>query len=261
MTQAASDQTSATARVKRFWETAPCGAKHASSSEGSREYFAEVQQRRYELEPFIPLYARFDQSTDQRVLEIGVGLGTDFVQFVRAGARATGVDITEHSVRLVRERLKLEGLDAEVLVADAERLPFTDGQFDVVYSWGVLHHTADPDAAIRCALRMLRPGGRLCVMLYARHSWVAFGLWTRYALLRGRPWRTLADVVARHMESDGTQAYTPQELRKRFGQLEHLSIEHVGTPYDRRVAGRVATITGNQLGWFLVVTGRAPATG
>jgi SAM-dependent methyltransferase len=249
------------ARVKEFWETLPCGAKHASSPEGTREFFDEVERRRYELEPFIPRYARFEERAGKRVLEIGVGLGTDFVRFVRAGAQATGVDLTEHGVRLVRERLAIEGLIAEVLVADAERLPFPDAQFDLVFSWGVLHHTPDPDAAMTMALRMLRPRAELCVMVYARHSWVAFGLWARYALLRGRPWRTLAAVVADHMESNGTRAYTRRELRERFSQLEDLSIEHVGTPYDRRVAGRLAALTGTRLGWFLVVTGRARAAG
>jgi ubiquinone/menaquinone biosynthesis C-methylase UbiE len=259
MTSGAPAQREALNQVKAFWEARPCGAKHASSPEGTLEFFAEVEQRRYQLEPFIRRYAQFEQTGGERVLEIGVGMGTDFVQFVRAGANATGVDLTEHGVRLVRERLTLEGLDGEVLVADAERLPFADGGFHVVYSWGVLHHTTDPDAAIRSALRMLRPGGRLCVMVYARHSWVAFGLWARYALLRGRPWRTLAAVVSGHMESAGTRAYTPRELRERFGRLEDLSIQHVGTPYDRRLAGKVAAITGGRLGWFLVVTGRAPA--
>src|SRR2546425_890045 len=82
----------------------------------------------------------------------------------------------------------------------AARLPFDDGTFDRVYSWGVLHHTPDTARAVREAVRVLAPGGRLCVMLYARHSWVAYGLWVKHALLTGRPSRSLADVLARHME-------------------------------------------------------------
>lgn len=245
--------------VKQFWEAGPCGAGHAQAEEGTPEFFAQVAAERDRLEPFIPRYAEFASATGKELLEIGVGLGSDFIRFLRAGAKGTGVDLTEHSIELVRRRLDLEGLDAALRAADAERLPFPDASFDVVYSWGVLHHTPDSDRAIREAVRVLRPGGRLCVMLYARRSWVAFGLWGRYALLRGRPWRSLSDVVANHMESVGTRAYTPAELRQRFGALEDLRVEHVGTPYDRRVAGPLAAATGGRLGWFLVVRGRKQA--
>ena len=247
------------AEVREFWEAGPCGAKHADSPEGTAEFYAEVERKRNELEPFIPGYADFASTADKDVLEIGVGVGTDFIRFARAGARVTGVDLTEHSVVLVRGRLVLEGFDGDVRVADAEALPFENDTFDVVYSWGVLHHTPRPERAMGEALRVLKPGGRLCVMVYARFSWVAFGLWGRYALLRGRPWRSLASVVADHMESTGTRAYTKRELLKVFDSLQGLSLEKVGTPYDRRVAGPLATLSGRTLGWFLVVRGTKSA--
>jgi SAM-dependent methyltransferase len=247
--------------VRTFWEEGPCGAEHGVAEEGTPEFFAQVAATRDALEPFIGQYAEFESSRGKRVLEIGVGVGSDFIRFVRAGALATGVDLTEHSIELVRRRLELEGLTADLRQADAERLPFPDGSFDVVYSWGVLHHTPDSDRAIAEAQRVVAPGGRLCVMLYARHSWLAFGLWARHALLKGRPWRTLHDVIGSHMESIGTRAYTRAELTERFRGLEDLRVEHVGTPYDRKVAGPLAAATGARLGWFLVVRGRAPQTG
>jgi len=240
-------------RVQSFWDRKPCGSAHATAPEGTLDYFRQVERKRYHLEPFIEEYADFESTRGKRVLEIGVGLGTDFVRFARAGAEVFGVDLTERSVSLVRDRLALEGLDGDVQVGDAESLPFEDGTFDVVYSWGVLHHTPDPAQAIREAVRMVRPGGRLCVMLYARRSWVAFGLWARYALLRGRPGRSLSWAVANHMESAGTRAYLPSEIPELFGRLPGLRVEHVGTPYDRRVAGPLASLTGRRLGWFLVI--------
>jgi SAM-dependent methyltransferase len=247
-------------RVRGFWEAKPCGSAHAAAAPGTREFFHEVERKRGELEPFIGRYARFEDTAGRELLEIGVGLGTDFIRFVRAGANATGVDLTEAAVELVRRRVALEGLHAEVRTADAERLPFASESFDVVYSWGVLHHTPDTERAVAEAQRVLRPGGRLCVMLYGRRSWVAFGLWARYGLLRGRPWRTLSDVVANHMESDGTKAYTRRELEAMFGRLRDLRIEHVGTPYDARVAGPLARWTGRRLGWFVVISGtRTPS--
>lgn len=258
MTSAASEQKE---QVQSFWEAAPCGSKHSTAPAGSREFFAEVERKRYELEPFIPEYAQFEATAGQSVLEVGVGLGTDFVRFARAGARVTGVDLTERAIELVRERLQVEGFEGDLMTADAEALPFADGSFDVVYSWGVLHHTPRCEEAIREVLRVVKPGGRVCVMLYARHSWVAFALWVRYALLRGRPGLSLADVVADHMESTGTRAFTRAELRSRFGELSDLQVDHVGTPYDRRVAGPLVRLTGRWLGWFLVVRGRAPTSG
>ena len=253
-----SETDTAKADVRDFWEAVPCGAKHATAQEGSPEYFGQVEARRDELEPFIADHADFAGAAGKRVLEIGVGLGTDFVRFGRGGAVLTGVDLTEHAVALVRRRLEMEGLAGEVRVADAEDLPFEDGSFDIVYSWGVLHHTPHPDRAMAEATRVLRPGGRLCVMVYSRWSWVALGLWARYALLRGRPHHGLARVVSSHMESAGTRAYTMRELRRRFSDLEDLRLEKVATPYDRRVAGPLARPTGRLLGWFLVVHGRRP---
>ena len=104
-----------------------------------------------------------------------------------AGAEATGVDLTEAAVEAVRERLALEGLEAELRVADAESLPFGDGEFDLVYSWGVIHHTPDTERALAEVRRVLRPGGEARIMLYSRRSWVALGVWLRYGVLRGRP--------------------------------------------------------------------------
>jgi SAM-dependent methyltransferase len=244
-------------RIQQFWDESPCGSKHASAPEGSRAFFEEVERRRYELEPFIPMYADFEGARGETVLEVGVGLGTDLARFARAGAFVTGVDFSERSVELVRRRLALEGLSGVVRIADAEALPFPNATFDRVYSWGVLHHTPDTGRAARELIRVLRPTGRLCVMLYGRRSWVAFGLWTRHALLAGKPLRSLTDVIANHMESEGTKAFTSRAVRAMFGDLCELEVTHVVTPYDRRVAGPLVSVTGGRLGWFLVVRGRA----
>jgi SAM-dependent methyltransferase len=242
--------------IQNYWERRPCGSKHASAPEGEPEYFTQVEKRRYELEPFIPTYADFEGSRGKRVLEIGVGLGTDFMRFARAGARITGVDLTQHSIDLVARRLELERLDGRVVLADAEALPFESDSFDRVYSWGVLMVTPDTPQAVREAVRVLRPGGELCAMVYARRSWVAFGLWARYGLLVGKPWRSLTDVIANHMESPGMKGYTETEVRALFSGLSHLRVERVGTPYDRKVAGPLVSLTRSKLGWFMVVRGR-----
>jgi SAM-dependent methyltransferase len=241
--------------VRGFWERTPCGSWDATAPEGSPEYFEQIERRRYELEPFIPDYADFASTRGRRVLEIGVGLGTDHVQFARAGANLAGVDLTDKGVELVARRLEQEGLGSDLRVADAERLPFEDGAFDVVYSWGVLHHTPDTAGSVREAIRVLRPGGRLCVMLYARHAWVSYGLWVRHGPLSRRPFRPLSDVLHHHMESLGTQGFTKREIRRMFGDVEDLDVRKVCTPYDAEYAGGLARLTGRWLGFFVVIRG------
>jgi SAM-dependent methyltransferase len=248
------------AEVREYWEAIPCGSKHASAPEGTSEYFAEVERARYELEPFIHRFADFEGSRGLHLLEIGVGLGTDFIQAVRAGAIATGIDLTERAIALTRRRLELEGLEADLQRADAEHLPFPDSCFDRVYSWGVLMVTPNTSQAIREALRVLRPGGSLCAMIYSRHSWLAYGLWLRYALLVGRPWRGVDEVIGNHIESKGMKAYTPSQLTDLFSGLDELQIDKVATPYDRRVGGPLVRLSGNRLGWFTVVRGRKRVT-
>jgi SAM-dependent methyltransferase len=232
-------------QVRTFWEQEACG-----------ERYGDDQDRiRYELEPEILAFADFPSGAGKRVLEIGVGMGADFMRWARAGATATGVDLTERAVELTRARLQSEGLDADLRVADAEDLPFPDDSFDIVYSWGVLHHTPDPARALAEGARVLAQGGELRVMLYHRWSWVALAAWVRFCLFRGRPLSTLRDAVGQ-VESPGTQAFRPREVQELLPSLTGVTATPSLTRWDRRVAPGVAAALGNRFGWFLLVRGR-----
>lgn len=249
----------------RFWDAAPCGTRAIEAAAGSPAFFSRIEQERLEREPFIERFARFDRQRGLRVLEVGIGAATDFARFARAGARLTGIDFTESAVRLARRRLALESLRAEVLRADAETLPMADASFDCVYSWGVIHHTGDTQRAADEIVRVTRAGGRVCVMIYHRLSLVALQCWIVHALLRGRPWRTLREVIAHHIESPGTRAYSIREARQMFATLANVTVTPVVTPYDARIArGRylpawLRRLIPRRLGWFLVVEGRKAA--
>ncbi len=158
-------------RVREFWQAHPCGSKFSDAAAGTREFFDRVERHRYEKEWHIPLAADFASAKGLRVLEIGCGVGTDGLQFTRAGAIYTGVDLTEAAIDLARQNFESAGLRGECRVADAESLDFADETFDVVYSHGVLHHTPDIEAALREVHRVLKPGGRAIVMLYHRGSY------------------------------------------------------------------------------------------
>ena len=102
--------------MRDFWEEEPCGLSMLARPKAPG-ILRRGRSTRAELDPYIARFADFAGAREKRLLEIGVGLGTDFIRFVRAGAIATGVDLTEHAVQLVRRRLELEGLQGEVVVA------------------------------------------------------------------------------------------------------------------------------------------------
>jgi SAM-dependent methyltransferase len=203
------------AQVRDFWEEAACG-ETLFLSDADMEGFEREARIRYEIEPYIPSFADFPSARGRDVLEIGVGLGADHVEFARNGARLTGIDLTERAIALTRQRMAVLGLSSDLRVGDAENLPFADNSFDWVYSWGVIHHSPDTPKAAREILRVLRPGGRFAVMIYQRKSIIGYMLWLRYALLRGRPLTSLDTLYAKYLESPGTKTYSLAEAAALF---------------------------------------------
>ena len=201
------------ARVKTHWENEPCESRYGSS-DARREYFDEIAQTRYQLQPYIPTFAGFDKARGLCILEIGVGAGADFHNWIKNGGQATGIDMTEAAIALTTERLELNHVDTatyRLMVADAENLPFESEQFDLVYAFGVLHHTPDTETAFREVHRVLKPGGMLRAMVYHVPSWVGWMLWVAHGLLKAKPFRSPRQVIYEHLESPGTKAYTVRE--------------------------------------------------
>jgi ubiquinone/menaquinone biosynthesis C-methylase UbiE len=202
------------AEVREFWDVASCGEVYAKGL-SDEERFAQHAEARYRLEPYIRDFARFNEGSGQDVLEIGVGMGADHLEWARGGPRRlAGVDLTPRAVAWTSQRLATYGFTSELSEADAEHLPFPDDSFGIVYSWGVLHHSPDTPQAFREAHRVLRPGGVFRSMIYHRPSVVGLMLWARYGLAAGHPARSLTDIYAHHLESPGTKGYTLTEARR-----------------------------------------------
>lgn len=253
-----------TERVQEYWETRPCGADEDPFAEGSLEYFRWIAETRYRREPFIEKYARFGEWKGRDVLEVGIGAGTDAERFAQAGARLTGIDLTEHGVRLAQRRFELAGLHGRLERADAERLPFPDDSFDFVYSWGVIHHSPNTPAAAREMVRVCRPGGEVCCMVYNRRSLYALQGKIVYGWLRGRPGRSLDEIAAEHFESPGTHLFEEGQLRALFSNLIHVRVSHEVTPYDARLGRRLflpallRDAIPRRFGYFMILEGVRP---
>lgn len=224
------------ASVCDFWNRASCGEEQLLPSQDRGGYEAQRAER-YRLEPYIPGFAGFEGCHGMRTLEIGVGLGADHQSFAEGGADLWGIDLTRRAVDHTTRRLELFGLQSRLAVGDAERLPFPDDAFDLVYSWGVLHHSPDTPQAFREVLRVLKPGGAARIMIYSKWSLVGMMLWARYGLLRGRPFTTMAEIYATRLESPGTKAYTVAEARDLCAGFRDVRIRTVLTHGDLLSSG------------------------
>ena len=200
--------------VARYWNQASCGTDHIQEEKFSKEYFEKIEAHRYAVEPEIFSFAQFTRFAGAKVLEVGIGAGTDFLQWTRAGALTYGIDLTEEALENVRHRLEIYGLKAqEIRVADAENLPFADNSFDLVYSWGVIHHSPNTKKCLEEIIRVVKPGGSVKIMIYNRRSLVVFYRYLKTALFKGKPFRSFSDVLFYDMESLGTKGYTMKEAR------------------------------------------------
>jgi ubiquinone/menaquinone biosynthesis C-methylase UbiE len=200
--------------VKRFWNGESCGERYAVG-DSDYEKFAAEETNRYQLEPYIKKFADFRQFNNKDVLEIGVGFGSDHSQIARFNPKSlTGVDLTERAIENTKVRFKTLGLSSSLKTDNAENLSFEKNTFDAIYSWGVLHHSPDTAKCFDEVHRVLKPGGLAKIMIYHKHSPTGWMLWTKYALLKGKPWKGLASIYAQHLESPGTQAYTRKETQK-----------------------------------------------
>ena len=263
-------------QVSEFWSRASCGEELYLVGEEADRYRRQSMER-YRLEPYIRDFMEPHRWAGKKALEIGVGLGADHQLLAEAGAILSGVDLTERAVEHTRERFRIFNLTSNLQQADAENLPFPDASFDLVYSWGVIHHTPDTPKAAREIIRVLKPGGTFKVMIYNKWSLVGAMLWLRYALLSGKPWRTMADIYSNYLESPGTKAYTPAGSAVLFPDTNDLKPRVVLTHGDlleggagQRHSGLLISVAraiwprwlfrrfGRDLGLFLLIEGQKP---
>jgi len=244
-----------------------------SSEPGSPEYLAEVEGRflrecwfaQSEGEQAFSGLIDFASLADKDVLEIGCGTGVHTRLLAESGARVTAIDLTPTAVELTRRRLELHGLAADVREADAERLPFEDASFDFVWSWGVIHHSADTSAIVRQVARVLRPGGRFSFMVYHRSS---ITYWIQYQLIRGELRESPAALANRLSDGVLARHFTRRELEAllvpAFDEVELRVMGQIGEaiPLPRRPRARIARLVPvsfqrtllRRWGWFMFAT-------
>lgn len=153
-------------------------------------------------------------------MEIGCGIGTDTINFARHGAEVTAIDLSEKSLEIAQKRAEVYGLQDRIrfIHANAEELSrFVPVEpYDLIYSFGVLHHTPDPLRAYRELRQYCHSDTLLKVMVYHRYAWKVLWIILKYG--RGQFWRA-KELIARYSEAQEGSPVTYTYTRKEISQL------------------------------------------
>lgn len=259
-------------QTQEQWNKDPAGSHYVKdAAPHTLEWFLEVERYRYDdYAPWMKETMEFDRHGGKQVLEIGGGIGTDLAQFAQGGSIVTDVDLSAGHLALAQENFRLRGLNGRFIHHDAERLPFDDASFDVVYSNGVIHHTPNTAQVVDEIHRVLRPGGKAIIMVYAEnslHYWrelvgkigVGHGLLGDYSM---------GEIMSRSVElSPNSRArplvkvYTPRRARNLFDKFTRVSIvqrQLTAPELPRQLSWIPLPVAGRLWGWNLVVKAVKP---
>jgi ubiquinone/menaquinone biosynthesis C-methylase UbiE len=264
-------------QVKQFWNTRPCNIRHSNKPIGTMAYFSEIEKKKYQVEPHILRFAEFERWKGKSVLEIGCGIGTDTMNFARNGARVTAVDLSDVSLSLAIKRAELLGYGSQITFFQANGESLSDTvpiqNYDLVYSFGVIHHTPNPSRVMAEVKKYMGPESELRIMLYSKFSYKLFWL-----MHETGDWKLehAEKILTEYSEAQTgcpvTHTYAFDEIRELLAGFEILQMEkdHIFTwniesykrheykkdPAWANVSERYLQQMAKELGWHTLVQAR-----
>jgi ubiquinone/menaquinone biosynthesis C-methylase UbiE len=238
--------------VRDFWESHVNNEYYTDAEQASEAYFRDIEERRYRWHYHLRELFESLAGSRGRLLEIGSGIGVDSIQLARCGFDVTAIDLTESALGVARAYAAQRGAKIDFRLGNAESLEFDDDSFDVVYSFGVLHHTPDIARAVAEVRRVLRPGGTAHVMLYHRYSLVNLV----HRLFR-LPYESPRD---RKDHCPVVYTFSKRDVKQLFGEFSKVSVA-AAYPFTYGF-GRAAAalplgvrrLLGRAFGWHLMIT-------
>ena len=247
-------------KIKSYWNDRPCNIKHSNKEFGTIEYFNEVEKKKYLVEPHIPIFADFKKWKGKKVLEIGCGIGTDSVNFGRHGADYYGIELSDKSLEITKKRFEVFNLKGKFYnINSEENLDFLGLEsFDLIYSFGVIHHSPNPDKIIENAYKLLKDTGTLKIMVYAENSWKKIMIdsdYDQYEAQNNCPLAyTYTNQQVKHLLQNFTNIHIWQTHIFPYKIPEYKQNKYVKEDWFRSMSTEMFSTLENKLGWHLCIT-------
>jgi ubiquinone/menaquinone biosynthesis C-methylase UbiE len=220
--------------IRQYWNTHIHDLEIAKHPVGTQEFFEDLREYRFDKLRYLPEVVDFAAYKDQRLLEIGCGVGLDLVEFARQGSQVTGVDVAECAIELAMKNFAYHGVYGDLRVMNGEALEFDDNSFDAVYAHGVIQYTADAPRMVAEIHRVLRPGGSALLMVYNRYSWLNL-----LSVLLG--------VTLEHEDAPVLNKYSARQFVAMLGQFSEVHISFERFPVKTRLHGGLKGLLFNTL--------------
>ena len=249
--------------VKNFWNDRPCNIRHSTKQKGTKEYFDEVEKKKFFVEPHIKSFSHFNEWNGRIVLEIGCCLATAGINFARFVSEYTGVELSSESLALAKKRFDVYNQYGNFYEGNAEELTnfLPEDKYHLIYSWRVLHHTPHPEKAMAEISKYLAKDGVFKLMLYASESWknymisigldqpeAQYGCPVAYTYTEEEIYDLLGDhfeVVS--IERDHIFPYQIEPYKKG---------EYIKEPWFETMPDEMFEVLEKKLGWHLLITAK-----
>ncbi len=248
--------------VENFWDKRPCNIKHSQKEIGTLSYFEDVSKKKYFVEKHILSFTDFERWKNKKVLEIGCGIGTTAVSFVQNNANYTTIELSKKSLEIAKKRFDTYKLKGKFFHGNAEELSkiIPIQTFDLIYSFGVIHHTPNPDKVFFELKKYMDSNTILKIMLYAKNSWkniliesgleqpeAQFGCPIAYKYTKNDIYEMLKDFKIISIEQDHIFPYQIEPYKRG---------EYIKQPWFETMPKKMFKTLEKNLGWHLLITAK-----
>lgn len=254
--------------IKAYWNKQPCNIKHSNKKIGTKGFFEDCEKKKAFVEPDTIPFAQYEKYKGKNVLEVGVGIGTEMMRFLNhEPSHYKGIDLSEESINIARQRLKVYEKDQEMISCENAETFCPEkykSYFDLVYSFGVIHHSPNPLTILKNAYKMLKPGGELKIMIYHKNSVKGLFLKDEHVTVEAQKGCPLAYTYSKEEAMDlvHSASFEIEDI-----QIKHIFAYHieeykkgnyVKDKYFKHWPESVFQELSNLMGWHLLITARKP---